>query len=153
MLGEPGIMQAIVRDAVIANVIPNLAVSPVYERVYLYKTVDFVPLCKLHGLTGNRLLATQPAYPRFQAGKSTAQRLKFAETAPLFPLFYAFVKKINAIGGNHLFNFAEIGKIYADFYTVVNVGAVKQTVDFGEKPSSVESKDVGTFGDFYQHVG
>jgi hypothetical protein len=79
--GVVAIVQGVVRDPVVKDVFPNLAICPVSQRVEFEAVALAVPLHLADIGAGGGLFPTHPCNPSGATGQSTIQGLHLADVA------------------------------------------------------------------------
>src|SRR5258705_6695760 len=77
----PLVVEQVVRDIMLADIFPNLALGPASERINLYETKLRVAFNNSGLSPRRRLLATNRSNPGVQTGEHLPERLHFSQAA------------------------------------------------------------------------
>ena len=149
----PVVEQLVVRDLVLADVVPHLVELPVSHRVELHDAaVIAVDLDLRDVLPRLPLFATQARDPRVERGQLALQRLDLADLAAGDPQVDAAVHQVRALGRDELRNRIAIGVLELHGDAVPLADLLEQRVRLGRQAPGVQREHADLGVDAPRHV-
>src|SRR5450631_1407147 len=139
--GIAAIVQRIVGNAVPAQILPDVGVDPVGERIELPQPVRLIEFLHRHIRSRRRLRAALSRDPGAASRERAHQRRGLANRAAMLTQLDTAIKRIGAMLANERLQRMMIGKEDIDRQLIVLAHAIDQGVGLGRKPPGVQREN------------
>ncbi len=146
-------MQPVIGDIVLPDILPDLVIRPVYERVQFDNSaVALILFDHLHLRPGYALFSTQPCNPRIQTAQSAREGLHLANLAALMPPFQTLPKRVKAMLPLEFLHYLSLRVVCFDINAVSISHLLHYLIGRLVQPPRIKSKHSRFLRDTAKHV-
>src|SRR5579883_3517925 len=139
---KAAVMQAVVRNPVVAHEARDAIARPIEQRVQLDKAILRIGGHKAHHRPLRRLFGAHASHPAGRPGERPPQRLDLAQGAATLPRRYRGAKPVDAVLGDPVLDGRARWQKGADALAVALLSFRPHRMGFREQPPGVEGDDV-----------
>src|ERR1700722_16295033 len=139
---EAAVVQGVVRQPLLANVIPNFRFRPIEQRTHLVQPILAVPFHRGSECPAGGLAAPDAGDPCTAAGDPAAGGAHFAHGTAAAALVQTVTKSIDAVLVDPAFHFSRIGIVDPQRPAVASLHAFDQIIGFRIEPAGVDGEDL-----------